>query len=278
MSIGQATLFTIESGEHNSSPANIKIFVGTNMNFSFVFDDSARYVFSGADTIDQIDVNKLYGFSDCKTSHMQNSARLGWRWNNNGIEILAFTHKNGQFSSQYITTVFANHSYNASIEISSDKKKYIYRVEGNTVEMDRGCEDKKAWGYHLKPYFGGNQAAPHEVTISVILNDVLGPAFVGLPYPNPVDQGRFKLNVEAYDNIDFYFRMYDVLGRLVYTSEHKKLKPDEDGPVEFDISKRFASALYFIVPITVDNEGLELRAGITNEGSQKSLKLMILNR
>ena len=278
MTSAEATLFTIEQGEHYSSPNVIKPFIATRMNMSVIFDDSARYEFPSNASEDQIDVNKLYGFADCESVHTKNSARFGWRWNNGQLEIMAFTHKNGAFSSKYITSIETNHPYFGSIQLSSDKTRYIYEFAGKKVEMDRGCDDRKAVGYHITPYFGGNQSAPHQITITVDTDEQLGPAFVGLPYPNPVTMGKFKLKVSAYDNFQLYFTMYDMTGRKVYKSDKKNLSENEESEVEFDIGKQFASAMYLIVPIVLMPDGTELRAGITNLGSQKSLKLMIMNK
>jgi hypothetical protein len=57
--------------------------------------------------------------------------------------------------------------YDYNIKLSSDRKKYVFSFNGQQVEMERGCSKNKATGYRLYPYFGGNQVAPHKITIEL---------------------------------------------------------------------------------------------------------------
>lgn len=270
-------IFSISRGDHYSEPRQVKSFVGTSMKMTVIFDETAKYEFPPETASDQTDSNKLYGFSDCASPHKSNSARFGWYWHNNRLNISAFTHRHGAFYPEYLTSIELNRPYEASIEISSDRKRYIYTFNGVRLESERGCDSAKALGYHLQPYFGGQQVAPHDVSVSVKLNETHGPAIVETIYPNPVANGKINFKVNSYEDVEFSFMMYDIQGRLVYRSEKQKLPIGEKQKLSFDIGKRFASAMYLVVPLVILSDGSELRANINSKISDRAMKLMIMN-
>jgi hypothetical protein len=51
-------------------------------------------------------------------------------------------------------------------EIIFTDTEYIFHVDNSTVSLPRHCSDD-ASGYKLYPYFGGDEAAPHEITIEI---------------------------------------------------------------------------------------------------------------
>ncbi len=67
------------------------------------FDSSAIY--KTVDSVNQLDINKLIGWSDCGSNHMENSIRFGWRWLNDSLEIHWFKHELGELSCHLITRV-----------------------------------------------------------------------------------------------------------------------------------------------------------------------------
>jgi hypothetical protein len=116
------------------------------------------------DPKNQADINKLYGVSDCATAHQQNSARFGWVWNNNRLEIWAYSYTNGQRKYAFVEAVSLN-AYH-TFEIAFTDTSYIFKVNDKTVALPRHCKGT-AEGYKLYPYFGGDEPAPHEVTILI---------------------------------------------------------------------------------------------------------------
>ncbi len=159
--INAFTTYTIRQNNHFANN-NFGIVKTDKIKFVAVFDESAIYTF--IDKTNQADINKLYGFSDCSTGHQSNSARFGWRWYNNQLEILAYTYKNQQRFERFITVVDINKEYDYELEAVDNK--YIFKLNGKTVEMARGCVgnyDK----YKLFPYFGGNEVAPHEIKVKI---------------------------------------------------------------------------------------------------------------
>ena len=154
-------VFTIKEGRHRSNTAYCTT-KSNYISFEAIFDESAQY--TSIDPNNQYDVNKLYGVSDCGTSHTKNSIRFGWRWLNDSLEILWYKREDGDFSFGNITTVDLNTSYYYSITITEDL--YIMSVDGVEIQVDRKCSDtyKK---YYLYPYFGGDEKAPHNITIRI---------------------------------------------------------------------------------------------------------------
>jgi hypothetical protein len=271
------TVFKIPQGHHRSLPLVTKAYVGTKMEMTAIFDETARYEFSIENRSDQGDINKLYGFSDCHGSHLQNSARFGWNWYQNKLSIYAFTHVSGQLNYRFLSDIEFNKPYHGSIQVHPDKRSYIFSFNGITVQMDRGCQDQKAWGYHLLPYFGGQQVAPHDITINVKVNENEIPVIAELPYPNPTNNGRFKIKVNSTERLPFFIKIHDSIGRLVYKSTTTQLMKDVPEIVSFDLGKSLSSGIYIITPMVIMNDGREVPSHVTNQGHDKSFKLLLIN-
>lgn len=133
------------------------------LKFSALFDSSCIY--TTIKDYNTSDVNKLYGFSDCNTQHQVNSARFGWRWTGNALEVLAYCYVDSVRQIRSIGTVAINQA--AEMSIAAEPENYIFKLNGNTVTMPRHCSTEYAEGYQLYPYFGGDEAAPHEIKIKI---------------------------------------------------------------------------------------------------------------
>jgi len=131
--------------------------------FSVLFDSSAIYTL--ANKSNQSDINKLYGFSDNNTEHHVNSARIGWRWSDNALRLFAYVYNNEQRSSLEIATVSINKEIICSIEVRIDE--YHFSVNGIGKMMPRASTTATAKGYKLYPYFGGDEKAPHKISIRI---------------------------------------------------------------------------------------------------------------
>jgi hypothetical protein len=125
--------YVIPEGEHSSGnyfnhPTNSRI------DFHFILDESAIY-----------------------TSEILN----------NEIELCWLRHEEGRHSAATIRTIEPNVSYNATIDIQTFY--YVITIDGDTTMVRRRPEGN--WGlikrYYLYPYFGGNEYAPHDITIKI---------------------------------------------------------------------------------------------------------------
>ena len=158
-----AKTYTIKKGNHYSSGVHVGIFHNDELNIKVTFDDSAKY--KNVLPANQWAVNKLFGFSDCSSSHHKNSARFGWRWVNSKLELMAYNYVNSQRLEIKLGDMGLNQAHDMKIKIK--KAKYIFSFNGKDTEMARGCSSKKANGYKLYPYFGGSETAPQEIKIKI---------------------------------------------------------------------------------------------------------------
>ena len=151
--------YVIKEGEHHATLTfeNNEL---ESLKFKALFDSSAIY--KTLEKENQEDLNKLYGLSDCNTYHQTNSARFAWRWQQEKLEIWAYTYLNGERQSDFIDTVSLD-KFN-EYEIAFRNQKYVFRLNDKTTEMPRSCAGK-AKGYKLFPYFGGDEAAPNDISI-----------------------------------------------------------------------------------------------------------------
>ncbi|MEJ8756611.1 hypothetical protein WG947_06370 [Pontibacter sp. H259] len=157
----QSIVYTIKKGQHDTNSPFVMRSISA-LQFEVTFDTSAIY--ETAVKANQADINKLYGISDCFTDHHTNSARFGWRWYNNQLEIHAYTYLNKQRHSKLVGAVELNKAYTYEILLQDNKYKFI--LNGNVVELPRHCNGKGE-GYQLYPYFGGDEVAPHDITIAI---------------------------------------------------------------------------------------------------------------
>jgi hypothetical protein len=153
--------FTIKKGKHRSTYA-FNYSKDTVFGWNIEFDSSAIY--KCVDSLNQYDINKLIGWSDCGTDHMENSIRFGWRWLDDSLEIHWFKHEHGKFSFDLIKRVdlCKEHYY----ELTIFTWNYKLAVDGTYVYIPRNCPNEYR-RYELYPYFGGNETAPHDIHIKI---------------------------------------------------------------------------------------------------------------
>ena len=156
--------YIIPEGKHRSGsffnhPDNSRI------KFHFILDESAEYTTEIPEN--QYDVNKIYGFSDFGKTHRKYSIRLGWRYIEGNIELCWLKRENNSMSSGFIRNIDINTSYEAMIDIETFY--YTITIDGDTTMVRRRPDG--FWGtirrYYLYPYFGGNEFAPHDITIKI---------------------------------------------------------------------------------------------------------------
>lgn len=162
MASGEARVFTIKEGSHYADMNSYNRRTIDHLRFSVVFDSTAIYQTTLPEN--QGDINKLYGVADCGSEHHTNSARFGWRWYNGKLELHAYTYLNKERKSAYIGSITIGEL--AVCEISMENRKYTFSVNGKSVTLPRACKGTGE-GYLLYPYFGGNEPAPHDVTITI---------------------------------------------------------------------------------------------------------------
>lgn len=165
------TKYTIQQGAHECDQRSLKSVSGTSMNFTVKFDSTAIYPAVITDYNHAYDVNKLWGFSE-GLSNQYNSARIGWRWLNDQLQLFAYVYVNGtllrdpvSYDPPFIKAVSIGSEIICSIAITGSN--YIFTVDGVVVKTPRGTSATKYTGYQQYPYFGGTLTAPHLVNIYI---------------------------------------------------------------------------------------------------------------
>ena len=161
--IGQYVKYTIPQGEQYSDNSTYASTSYSEQKFIVKFDSSAIY--TTKETSNQSDVNKLYGFSDNNAQHHEFSARIGWRWRDNELHLFSYVYNNSVVAISDLGKVEIGTENTCSIKVSGNA--YIFTVNGNTQSVPRASTTATAAGYKLYPYFGGNEMAPHTITISI---------------------------------------------------------------------------------------------------------------
>jgi hypothetical protein len=157
----QFVKYTIAAGKQYSDLNAYTPSTYSEQRFVVRFDSSA--VYKTVSSSNQVDINKLFGFSDNNSQHHQFSARFGWRWSNNALRLFAYVYNDGVVSYKEIGTVAIGSDVNCSIKVSGSS--YIFTLEDKVLTMPRTSPTEQAAGYKLYPYFGGDELAPHAISI-----------------------------------------------------------------------------------------------------------------
>lgn len=153
--------YTIPKGGKYCNQNTYKPVEYAELNFVVKFDSTAIY--STVQPANQGDINKLYGFSDNNSDHQQFSARFGWRWSDDSLQLFGYTYNNGIRESKKIGSVNIGDEIACSIKVTVND--YIFSLNNIRVSMQRRSKTPYAIGYKLYPYFGGDEMAPHNINI-----------------------------------------------------------------------------------------------------------------
>ena len=157
----QFTKYTIRKGQNYCDGNSFTSTSYSELNFVAKFDSTAIY--STVNPDNQLDINKLYGFSDNNSLHQDFSARFGWRWSDNALRLFAYVYNNGVRASKELGIVKIGSENNCSIKVNP--KSYVFTLNGIVDSLPRTSTTVKANGYKLYPYFGGDETAPHTIYI-----------------------------------------------------------------------------------------------------------------
>jgi hypothetical protein len=159
---GQYSTFTIQKGAHYCDQNPIKSVTTSEMKFIVKFDSSAIYQTELPEN--QYAVNKLWGFSEGTNNHY-NSARIGWSWTDGALRLYGYAYVRGELHYQEIRSVTIGTEISCSIKLAAES--YLFTANGVSISLPRGPSGAQASGYQQYPYFGGNEVAPHLITILI---------------------------------------------------------------------------------------------------------------
>ncbi len=165
--------YKIKKGEHYASVSFFEKLGAMgwkvkSMNISFLFRSECWW--SPPRNNDDFDQNKLAGIG-YGLNHHQNSVRLTWvpDFDHQGVmKIFGYTYderkSDPKFSYSLITTVNVLQPCQGSI--IAEGNQYKITVNGVSVSMENTNPDPSLC-FRLFPYFGGNNTAPHDMTIEI---------------------------------------------------------------------------------------------------------------
>lgn len=158
--------FLIPAGQH-SKGVDLQFLQSDELSFYAIFDESAKY--ESLTEENQWDINKLIGFADCNAHHHQNSARFGWRWLKDSLEIMAYCYVDGERLTEKVGTVELNKPSLYQIKLTDEFYSFTLN-DLPTVSIPRKKPCDQGAYYMLWPYFGGDEVAPHDINIRLKLN------------------------------------------------------------------------------------------------------------
>ena len=153
--------YTITKGSQFCDKSTYTPITLDSLSFVVKFDSSSIY--TTIDPQNQFDINKLYGFSDNNSDHHQFSARIGWRWSDKKLRLFGYVYNYGEVISEEISPVNIGSQISCAIIVKGNY--YQFNVNGVKLTLSRSSSTPKASGYKLFPYFGGDEAAPHDINI-----------------------------------------------------------------------------------------------------------------
>lgn len=166
------SIYTISAGNHYADGVNFGIHSsGITVFKTAVFNSNCIYDLGNSN---QADINKLYGFSvGLFSGNDYNSARFGWRWSilKQKIELLAYVYVNGVRINEWdADTLLASVDISAETytEIAVLSTQYQFKTISNGVSVIKNLpRGGSGAGYNQYPYFGGDEVAPHTMTIEL---------------------------------------------------------------------------------------------------------------
>ena len=173
-------VFTINKGEHRSGTYLQNKVNDNAITFQVILDESAIYDFStpfNPTPQDQHDINKIYGFSDFGQLHQESSIRLGWSY----FSYDKGPYKAGELWFRWLRHAWGQHRGGPLMKIETNEvytvtirrwlTQYEFIINDSIFLVERDLEQNRMvdWmdSYYLYPYFGGQQKAPHDITIKI---------------------------------------------------------------------------------------------------------------
>jgi len=155
--------YIIKKGNHYSNWFRFPFFkLGRSIKFQFKIDSSAHYHFNDSDMYDW---NKLFGLSN-SWNHHDSSARICWRAvDEKQYAICLYTYDNGIRNISNEIKLDYNVYYGARIIISTNNFYLLFK--DTSLILPRRSEKLFPIKLVLKPFFGGNKTAPHDIKIKI---------------------------------------------------------------------------------------------------------------
>ncbi len=150
-------IYTIRKGNHFSKPTNVTLWCNQKeYRWTCVLTQSCWYDPPATGH------NKLVGVGGFPHHH-QNSIRITWMPSVFGVfDLHAYWYKDGVRMNKLLWSVEADEPF--SVRIKGGRIEVLTSTASNSVNTGVKLP---TWTYLLKPYFGGTDTAPHDMTLIV---------------------------------------------------------------------------------------------------------------
>ena len=166
-------VYTVYANGRGSRPMQVRRFEGAAwVEWELAFDDSAAYDFSGESYArDQYDWNKLVGLKWDFLRPRQNTLLVGWRWNleTQQIELAPYLHEDGGREMHPPATTLSPHErFTVRIGWTAERATFSFtRAGAKPVVLDYAFDVPTGDPWQILHWFGGTQAAPHDIALRV---------------------------------------------------------------------------------------------------------------
>ena len=159
-------IYKIFKNWHYSLPPLPVFICGNEINKTVVISKEAWFE---KKTVDDEDINKLFGVSFGVNGVHKNSFRIGWKPSKyrNNIDLYAYYYNNeGKHTSEFLTTVFTSYHYHMAIRWDSNGM-FEVDIDGENYFMKSLSIKKSNLKFFCRPYNGGQNRAKknYEITI-----------------------------------------------------------------------------------------------------------------
>lgn len=158
-------IYTIKAGTHDSTllPG---FATSHTAQFKVKFFENCRY--TTVNPANQLDINKLFGFTEGLRHVHSNSARFGWAYNTTTqmMDLFSYCYVNSVRISKKVGEV-AIGSF-IDLKIIREYSNYKFLINGVIVDTVSKKNGKPWLSIKCYPYFGGDETAPHTMNIEFI--------------------------------------------------------------------------------------------------------------
>lgn len=162
------TKYTVNSGDHNSTPFYFKGYVGEcNINASAYFTENSVY---NLNSVDQLDWNKLDGFKLDYNGVPNHAAMVAWRYNviDSIFEIAPYFNNNGLVLPDTNEIIKVKPYEIFYYNVSLNGKNSSISITHKLVTITKSRVLRNAFAFtRVSAWFGGNMTAPNKVELFI---------------------------------------------------------------------------------------------------------------
>lgn len=155
--------FIIKKGKHRSGIYFRPHLNCKSLDCNVTFNSNCIYDLGN---VNQFDINKLIGVS--YGLHHKNSARFGWNAVGDQIKLWAYCYIDSKRVFTSLGKIDVEKQYNLKLTVTDNS--YIFSVFDEDSMIGHTLINKSttiSFGYFLFPYFGGDEVAPHLMSLKL---------------------------------------------------------------------------------------------------------------